>query len=321
MSNHTARYKDFEELGKILESSGITAKHSGVSTPYNLLLNITAEVRELRKVHDEQLRQTTAIVSALQQQNETMMRQLEESRTQTDTLATMLRTLDRPVSMGTSSPIIPPTPTGRRTSSIAERAYYCEGQKVTTGPGVIAVVLLQIMNVVADEYMSAQHSSITNDNPLSFKELRSVVSAASAPEPCITLPKLSSSSTQEALKYVCSTDPSIPTRCTATHLADVTRECSQVLSVVEQIRKRLLQCEGVLGPYQHMCLAYVEYPYACGTELVSTQNFDAGRMSKSIRFKNSTVRRMKPGVRNVFMESMMNGKGYGVSCAEATSAD
>lgn len=318
MSDHTARYKDFEELSKILESSGITARHSGVSTPYNLLLNITAEVRELRKVHDEQLRQTTAMVSILQQQNEMMMKQLDESKTQTDTLATMLRTLDRPMSAGTSSPVVPPTPTGRRTSTLADRVFYCEGQPVTTGPGVVSVVLMQIINVVADEYMSVHHPSVTNDNPLSFKEFRSVVTGATDSDPSISLPKLSSSNTTDALKYVCSTDPSIPTRCTVTHLAEMTRECSQVLSVVEQVRKRLLQCEGVLGPYQHMCLAYVEYPYAAGTELVSATDFDALKLTRSIRFKNSSVRRMKPGARKIFMKNMLSGKGYGMSYADAT---
>lgn len=319
MSDHTARYKDFEELSKILESSGITARHSGVSTPYNLLLNITAEVRELRKIHDEQLRQTTAMVSALQQQNETMMKQLEESKTQTDTLATMLRTLDRPITAGTLSPVAPPTPTGRRTSAlVGERVYYCEGQAVTTGAGVIGVALMQIISVVADEYMSVHHPSVTNDNPLSFKELRSVVTGATDADPSITAPKLSSSNTIDALKYVCSTDPSIPTRCTVTHLAEVTRECSQVLSVVEQVRKRLLQCEGVLGPYQHMCLAYVEYPYASGTELVPAPGFDAAKLAKSIRFKNSSVRRMKAGARKIFMKNMISGKGYGMSYADAT---
>lgn len=318
MTDHTARYKDFEELSTILESSGITAKHSGVSTPYNLLLNVTAEVRELRKLHDEQLRQTTAIVSCLQQQNELLREQLQESKVHTDVLSTMLRSLDRPVSAGSSSPIQVPTPGGRRTSVLPERSYYYEGEKVSTGPGIIAVVLLQIMNVVVDEYMSAAHSSITNDNPLSFKELRSVVDNASKVEPAISLPKLSSSTSQDTLKYISSTDPSIPTRCTAAHLADITRECSQVMSVAEQVRKRILQCEGVLGPYQHICLAYVEYPYVSGTDLIGKQGFNVMGTAKSVRFKNTTVRRMKPGIRNLFIKNMIDGKGYAASYSEAT---
>jgi hypothetical protein len=201
---------------------------------------------------------------------------------------------------------------------IPERTYYYEGEKVSTGPGIVAVVLLQIINVVGDEYMTVAHASLTNDNPLSFKELRSVVDAVAKVEPAISLPKLSSSTSQDILKYVSSTDPSIPTRCTAAHLADVTRECSQVTSIAEQIRKRILQCEGVLGPYQHACLSYVEYPYISGTELIGRSNFDVTRISKVIRFRNSSVRRMKPGARNVFVTNMVLGKGYPASYSEAT---
>lgn len=320
MSDQTARFRDYEDLSRILESSGITARHSGVSTPYNLLLTMTAEVRELRKVQDEHMRQTAAVVSALHQQNEMLAQQLETSRAQTETLSALLRALDRPMSLGAMSPAVPSTPTGRRTSVANERAYYCEGEKVSTGPGVVAVVLLQIVNVVTDEYMSVTHPTVTNDNPLTFKELRSVVDAAAKVAPSIELPKLSSVTTQSALRYVCSTDPSIPTRCTASHIADVSRECSQVASTVEQVRTRLLECEGVLGPYQHICLSYVTYPYASGDELIPAENFRIVELSKRIRFRNANVRRMKPGVRNAFIHGMVNGKGYALSYAEATRA-
>lgn len=320
MSDNTARYKDFEELSKILESSGITAKHSGVSTPYNLLLNVATEVRELRKVQDEQLRQMSAMISILQQQNEATMKQLEESKTQTDTLATMLRVLDRPMSAGSSSPLVPPTPTGLRSSMIPERTYYFEGEKVSTPAGVVAAVLMQIVIAVSGEYMSVHHPSITNDNPLSFKEMRSVVMAVAAIQPVITLPKISSSSTKEVLSYACCTDPSIPTRCTVKHLADMTRECSQVLSVVEQVRKRLLQCEGVLGPYQHMCLAYVDYPYASGDEFVASDKFNAAAIAKRMRFTNASVRRLKPAAKSIFMNGMLSGKPYSTSYADAMLA-
>ncbi|KAF7585425.1 hypothetical protein BBP40_010960 [Aspergillus hancockii] len=168
----TASFKNFEELGQILESSGITARHSGVSTPYNLLLSITSEVRELRKVCDEQVRQAASVSAAMQQQNELLARQLEESRLQNDTLAALLRALDRPMSIGAASPAIPSTPSGRRTAAAIERTYYCEGEKVGTGPGFVAVFLLQMINVVTDEYMHSVYPSVTNDNPLSFKELR-----------------------------------------------------------------------------------------------------------------------------------------------------
>lgn len=124
------------------------------------------------------MRQTAAVVNVLQQQNEMLSAQLEESHAQTETLAALLRSLDRPMALGIPSPGVPGTPVGRRGSTISERVFYYKGEKVSTGPGVVAVMLLQVINVVSDEYMAAAHPTMTTDNPLSFKELRSVVTAA-----------------------------------------------------------------------------------------------------------------------------------------------
>ncbi|KAL4864625.1 hypothetical protein BDV12DRAFT_200954 [Aspergillus spectabilis] len=201
MSDQTARFKSYEELTTILENSGITARHSGASTPYNLLLTMTAELKELRKVQDEHMRQTASMITVLKDQNELLRAQLEQSQSQTDALSMMLRAMDRPMSM-TPSQTLPSTPVGKRNLPIHEKVYYCEGEKVSTGPGVIAVILMQIINVVTDQLIAVSYPAMANDNPLSFKELRSAVLAIAGEDSAIVLPKLSSSVTQDALKYV-----------------------------------------------------------------------------------------------------------------------
>ena len=323
----TASFANAEELSKVLESSGITAQHSGTSTPYHLLLTLTREVAEVRRVQEEQTRQSAAALAVLQQQLEqsvnvskTLAAQLEEAKSQSATLNAMLRAMDRPMSMHASQPqahartSVP----GKTLTAHADREYYYEGEKVSTGAGVVAVVLMQVICAVTDSHMSTAHPDLTNDNTLSFKEMRSVVDAVCKVAPSIQLPRLANTATQETLRHVASTDPSIPTRCTPQHISEVSRECSQVTSVVEQARLRILKCGGVVGPYQQACLSYVRYPYASGNDMLGGGGPSPTSVVHNMRLKNNNLRRLKAMARNVYIGCMLSGKTYGESFVEAT---
>ncbi|KAB8069742.1 hypothetical protein BDV29DRAFT_161129 [Aspergillus leporis] len=67
--------------------------------------------RELGRVCDELVRHAVVVNVILQQQNDVLVRQLEESsRSQTETLSALLRALDRPMLLGSASPVTPSIP-------------------------------------------------------------------------------------------------------------------------------------------------------------------------------------------------------------------
>lgn len=65
---------------------------------------------------------------------------------------------------------------------------------------------------------------------------------------------------------------------------------------------------------------YIQYPYSTSTEVVPARDFEVERLYRTLNFRDSNIRRMKPAVRNTFRVNMVLGKGYSASYTEATRA-
>jgi len=301
------------------ESSAVT----GIVTPYTLMVTLITEIKELRKQNDEALRHNAEMMSLMKEQNSQMAEMLAVMKSQSDTMsaqlqtsAATLRATDRPVSLairqGTSS--VP------QTLSLKDR--YVEGEKVSTGTGLITAILYQIINVVHTNYVRRYHSEITNENSVGFKEMRAVVDgvvkAAARAGSSISMPKPSEAAAKEALGYITSESATIPTQCNMEHIASLCSQCHSVMAITEKVREVLVKCEGVIGPIQQACLALVKYPYVENGSL----SIDTEVMFKSIvnrmRMRNQAIRKMKAGQRNFYSELVLSGTQIHLALVQCT---
>lgn len=315
-----------EAARTMAESMSDSSKATGIVTPYSLMVTLAREVSDMRKQNEELLRQNTVVISMMEQQNEQMKAMLEVMKRQSEMMdmqlqasAATLRVTERPnvisVPMRQSS-VAPP-------NSMSLKDRYVEGEKVSNGAGLVTAVLYQLVHIVHNEYIRKHHPDITNENSIGYKDMRAVidglVKASSRASNVINMPKPSDAASKEALGYITSDSPSIPTQCNMEHIMSMCSQCNSVMATVEKVREILVKCDGIIGPVQQSCLSIIKYPYVENGSLVIDDNVLFKNVLARMRIRNDVVRKFKATNRNAYAELVLSGTPVYLAIKDCTS--
>ncbi|KAF7880233.1 hypothetical protein EAF00_012045 [Botryotinia globosa] len=290
-----------------------SASGTGVATPYGILLNMCIELKKGRELQEEILRQNRSILESLSSISSLLVvggrKSSEDMDVVKNTLDSIYRVSDRPA---VSSSMIHAGASITSASSQPRQAkvktYYYDGEKLKSGPGLISCVLQQLISICLENRIRTKYPSLTNYTPASYKELRNMIDIIVKADPSISLPKPSEPEFQSVAKVVASTDQGYAIKCSTAQISMLSSNCSRVMSCVEAVRKKLLKCQGLLGPMQHVCLQSIMYPYATADDIVVSDSnaFTDGKM-RALRSGAARVKQLKDKGRKKYIEAMMNG--------------
>lgn len=303
------------------------SRGSGVATSYDILLNLFNEAKKGTQLQEELVRQNRVIMETL-----VSMRDILDDSSKSDklnmgvmgeALDSIHKALDRPVvTSSLLSSSLPGTAFQSAPKSSSTAVYYYDSERVSTGPGLISCILHQLICMAADNRITARYPTLPNDHPLSYKELRNIVDIIIRSEASLTSPKPSEPEFQTVAKIVSSHEPGYATRCSVAQISILSASCSRTMSCVEAVRAKLMQCTGILGPRQHICLQSIMYPYASADDVIESnmQQYTDGRI-RVLSAGAAKVRMLKPTGRKVYIDSMLKGSTVHSAIIEAQAAD
>lgn len=253
------RRKQDEERVQTAETARKVASGLGTHTPTTLL----ADIRQCM----------VDMTSAVRENTRALEVNREESAKQHREQIAFLSKISEEIKMMPAGL----APWGAGASSTAgdssKEAFYYGSSKISSGVGLIGCILMQLDSLIS-------RSGAVPDPPggdsvdMQLKNWSTAVQIVSGVTVSsgtvmgleslgsITLPAPKSPTTYEALKIVGSTVEGRHPVFTSTQLSQLVSKCQTVMSTVDEVRRRLLLCPGLLSIGRYSRLARVSYPFA-----------------------------------------------------------
>lgn len=248
------RKKDSEDAAEANAEALKISSAIGTETPITVLMDIRQCIREqselLRGLNDKLVEAETC--------NATRHREI---------LALMCDISDG-VKLGTSTGAAHNLSTpGSLSPAAAVREYYYGGDKLATKNSVAGCVLMQMFNAAQRHSPDgAPHQADTM--PMDLRSWSSLVSIVVEAESNITqvkgklaLPKQSTYESTTASELVSSTTQGRMTVCKLENFKRLQDECPAVSSSVEEIRRRVVACPGLVSQAKCRVLSRIGYPF------------------------------------------------------------
>lgn len=152
-------------------------------------------------------------------------------------------------------------------SPAEKRKFYHYNVEVSTGPRVVALILMQLDQVLRNS--GQLPSDLAADSAiLDLKGWSSPILKVSGTESSVTMtktkvemPKLSQQETVAALEKISSTTEGRSQPFRVSDASQLQELCGGLMGIVEEVRQRLIKCPGVLPESKRTRLAYLKHPY------------------------------------------------------------
>lgn len=264
----------------------------GTHTPTTLL----ADIRRCLVEHTEATRLNTEELSQMRQEN---AKHHQEQLAYLSQLSDAISRSQRPTLSLDNGLSGPSTPKGEN--------YYYGDTILTSGHSIIGCILMQLDSLLVAVNVWKPDISDTTDMELKnwSSAVQMVSSANMGQHGALELPKPKSQSVQVALKVVASTMKGRNPPFTSTQLQALMSGCQSVMAVVDEVRKRLLLCPGLIGLSRHMRLSLVEYPFLDSSGDLRVLTIPSG--SKINPDTCARVSKLKHTQRKAYVNSILTG--------------
>lgn len=282
------RRKDHEkyntEASKIVEATAAI----GSDTTLSVLLDIRKSMIDL--------------TTSLNEHTVTIRDQQEKSqRNHSEVIAYLDQILECSRSMPVSNTIgiagTTPAPT------LVSQVYYHFNTVIKTGTILVASILLRVHDLI-QRCAPATAPGNMDAMVVELKDWVSVIglvhratSTVTKVAGKLTMPKPGSGEYATALSIVGSPSQGRNTPLQPQHVHDLTVRCPGIMSIVEEVRLRIIACPGLVGHQRARCLASVEYPYV---DTDGALTYTDGDVSTGSRAVMNIVRTMKASQRALY---------------------
>jgi hypothetical protein len=194
-------------------------------------------------------------------------------------------------------------------ASSSGSAYYYQSLHLSNVVSVLACILSQLESLL-ERYASSHQVLYTSEGFTSFKDLRYIceqiykVPAAAVGIADASIPQFRSNEMMIAARVVGSEDPNHGTGFDLPQLQTLIEECPHVMGCVENIRQRLVACDGLISPVQRRLYKSVKLPYVKDNDL----NVDIKVLHQKDTWGDSAIKGLKISERTGIAMRMLGGE-------------
>lgn len=246
------RRKIEDEVSHDARSALDVASGIGTDTPLIILRDVRKCIMDVENLLRQRLEQNAVAEIRAEERHRELIATLQNLSISTSTPSGILTPSFSRLSMGGKSMEI-------------KQEYYHVGDAVKTGFNILGLILLQI-DAVASNCPYIPNVGASDGVIMDLKKWSSAVSTVYACESLITpmkkvtLPRLSDSQVKTALSKCATTESGRSVVFRTEELAFVCDSCSDLMSVVDEIKLRIIKCPGLISEEKRLRLAYVDSP-------------------------------------------------------------
>lgn len=225
-----------------------------------------------------------------------------------ESLAYMQQIADRIGSTSVTSSVAPSVATlgNSMVTPDVKNMHYYRGTQIKSPEAVVGCVLMHIEMLVSNNVMDGRRDSVADAGVMDVDDWASAVRNVRKTD-SYKLMTMASYDTKHTLDIVATTVQGRPVTLQIEHLNDLCNKCPSLMTTVDEIRKRLIKCPGLVTPNKTKHLSMITFPYTTNENQLNLSTNDSATTGSPTVIDR--VKTMKKNQRDVYaLEILKNGK-------------
>ena len=262
------RMKSDEDHTRLTNESRVAASSLGSPTPMTLLCDIRSELETIRR---EVVDTNTTLLKYIKQRQDDDADVVASARQRDDDVNKILKSL-ADVTLSQQRPSSQYAETSRSSTPMSPRSYvpskqdyFYMSKRIATNWDVVACIMCQLDALIAINVVPDNIPDLTvmefNTWVAMCKDVCKTASTCTLSQGVLDMPKVNHPEMSLCRTVIGSTAQGLVSRFTLENLVKICDECPAVMSTINEVRLRLVKCQGLIGRSRTRRMLSVNYPF------------------------------------------------------------